>query len=233
MKIDAYYSGSHGNCYRLTGGNSTLLLEAGVKIHQVQQAVHYKLASIDGVLLSHEHGDHSHAIKALVRRGVKVYTSAGTATQVGLYDDQYYRLEAMKQYKIGEFAVVPFATKHDAAEPLGFYIAHGADRLVFATDTYNVPNTFKQVTYWMLECNYSEPILRRNLDAGKTPKTLAKRLLTSHFSLENLLRFLSKQDLSYTKKIYLLHTSQDNGDPEVFERRVMQATGKPVQVCGI
>ena len=233
MKIDAYYSGSHGNCYRLTGGNSTLLLEAGVKIHQVQQAVHYKLASIDGVLLSHEHGDHSHAIKALVRRGVKVYTSAGTATQVGLYDDQYQRLEAMKQYKIGEFAVVPFATKHDAAEPLGFYIAHGADRLVFATDTYNVPNTFKQVTYWMLECNYSEDMLRRNMENGTTPKALANRLLKSHFSLENLLKFLSKQDLSYTKKIYLLHTSQKNADPVYFKRAVMEATGKPVTVCGL
>ena len=38
MIIDSYYSGSKGNCYRLTGGNSTLLLEAGVKVHQIQQA---------------------------------------------------------------------------------------------------------------------------------------------------------------------------------------------------
>lgn len=233
MKIDAYFSGSNGNCYRLTGGNSTLLLEAGVKIHQIQQAVHYKMASIDGVLLTHEHGDHSHAVKALIKRGIKVYTSAGTANALGLGENDYCQLEAMKQVKIGEFAVLPFATKHDAAEPLGFYIAQGGERLVFATDTYNVPNTFAKVTYWMLECNYSEYILKKNIDSGKTPKRLASRLLKSHFSIENLLRFLSKQDLSYTRKIYLLHTSQNNGDPEVFERRVMQATGKPTQVCGI
>lgn len=233
MKIDAFYSGSKGNCYRLTGGYSTLLLEAGVKIKQIEEAVRWQLANIDGVLLTHEHCDHSHAVKALIRRGVKVYTSQGTAEALKLSPDDYCRLEAMQQYKIGEFKVVPFATKHDAAEPLGFYIAHGGERLVFATDTYNVPNTFAKVTYWMVECNYSEYILKRNIDAGKIPNALAKRLLTSHFSLENLLRFLSKQDLSYTRKIYLLHTSMDNGDPDYFERRVMQATGKPVTVCGI
>lgn len=233
MKIDAYYSGSKGNCYRITGGNSTLLLEAGVQLQQIERATQYNLASVDGVLLSHEHGDHSHAAKSLIKRGIKLYTSAGTAGALKLKPEDYNRLEAMKQYKIGEFAVVPFATKHDAAEPLGFYIAHGGERLVFATDTYNVPNTFGKVNYWMLECNYGEYILRKNIDAGKVSNKLAKRLLTSHFSLENLLLFLSKQDLSYTKKIYLLHTSQDNGDPEYFESRVRQVTGKPTTTCGI
>lgn len=233
MKIDAYFSGSKGNCYRLTGGDSTLLLEAGVKIHQVQQAVNYHLANIDGVLISHEHSDHSHAVKALVRRGIKVYMSHGTANALELDADSYYKLADMEQIKIGSFTVLPFATKHDAAEPLGFYIAQGSERLVFATDTYFVPLTFKRVTYWMLECNYSEFILKQNIEAGKIHKVLANRLLKSHFSLENLLKFLSKQDLSCTKKIYLLHTSQENGDPEYFERRVRQVTGKPTQVCGI
>ena len=210
-----------------------MLLEAGVQLQQIERATNYNLASIDGVLLIHEHGDHSYAAKSLIKRGIKLYTSAGTAGTLKLKPEDYNRLEAMKQYKIGEFAVVPFATKHDAAEPLGFYIAHGGERLVFATDTYNVPNTFGKVNYWMLECNYGEYILRKNIDAGKVSNKLAKRLLTSHFSLENLLLFLSKQDLSYTKKIYLLHTSQDNGDPEYFESRIRQVTGKPTTTCGI
>ena len=76
-------------------------------------------------------------------------------------------------------------------------------------------------------------MLRRNMENGTTPKALANRLIKSHFSLENLLKFLNKQDLSYTKKIYLLHTSQKNADPVYFKRSVMEATGKPVTVCGI
>ena len=233
MIIDSYYSGSKGNCYRLTGGNSTLLIEAGVKVHQIQQACGYKLSGVTGVLISHEHNDHAFAAKLLIKRGVKTYMSKGTADALGIAAEDYYRLEAMQQIVIGDFKVLPFKTKHDAAEPLGFYIAQGGERLVFATDTYNVPHTFKNVTYWMLECNYCEDMLRRNMENATTPKALANRLLKSHFSLENLLKFLSKQDLSYTKKIYLLHASQKNADPVYFKRAVMEATGKPVTVCGI
>jgi phosphoribosyl 1,2-cyclic phosphodiesterase len=61
---------------------------------------------------------------------------------------------------------------------------------------------------------------------------MRKRLLRSHFSLENVLEFLRANDMSKVQEIYLLHLSDNNSDEAMFKRRVQEVTGKPVYVAG-
>jgi phosphoribosyl 1,2-cyclic phosphodiesterase len=61
---------------------------------------------------------------------------------------------------------------------------------------------------------------------------MRRRLLRSHFSLENVLDFLKANDMSKVQEIHLLHLSDNNSDEVLFRRRVQEATGKPVYIAG-
>ena len=84
----------------------------------------------------------------------------------------------------------------------------------------------------MVECNYAADILYENVKRGAVPEVLKNRLLTSHFSLENVKEFLKANDLSKVQEIHLLHLSEGNSDAERFKQEVMQLTGKPTYIAG-
>src|SRR5690606_20594303 len=125
-------------------------------------------------------------------------------------------------------------TQHDAQEPLGFLLHSRAsnERLLYATDTYYIRYKFPGLTHIMVECNYAADILYENVKRGAVPEVLKNRLLTSHFSLENVKEFLKANDLSRVQEIWLLHLSDGNSDEERFKREVQALTGKPTYVAG-
>src|SRR5690606_25201550 len=106
-------------------------------------------------------------------------------------------IQAKKQFQIGTWTILPFDTQHDVAEPLGFLLSNtSGDKLLFATDTYYIRYKFKGLTHIMIECNYSLDILNENIAAGRVPQVMKKRLMRSHFSLENVKDMLQANDLS-------------------------------------
>ena len=78
MKIEVIASGSSGNCYKISNEDTTLLIECGIPYKKIQEALNFKTTDIDGVLVSHEHGDHSKACKDLIKAGVDLYMTKGT-----------------------------------------------------------------------------------------------------------------------------------------------------------
>lgn len=232
MKITSLASSSRGNCYLIRDGVSSLLIECGVDLKKIRK--HIKLSDLAGCLISHEHQDHSKYAKEIIKY-TGIWTSAGTLSSLDLgpYDYRSTVARPGETFKIGSFLVVPFETQHDAKEPLGFLVYSTAteEKLLFATDTYYIKNRFQDLNYIMIECNYSTEILKANIDAGKIPKAVAKRLFESHFELENVKSFLKAQDLSTVKAIYLLHMSDGNSDAARFKREVQELTGIPTYVC--
>ena len=176
--------------------------------------------------------DHSKAVKEIMHAGIDCYISAGTVEALGLSGHRLNIIKAKQQFRIGTWTALPFDTQHDAAEPLGFLLANQAgDKLLYATDTYYIRYKFHGLTHIMVECNYSLDILKRNVEAGAVPKELKSRILKSHFSLENVKRFLQANDLSKVQEIWLLHMSDGNSDAERFKREVMELTGKPTYIA--
>jgi Metal-dependent hydrolases of the beta-lactamase superfamily I len=232
MDIKVIASGSKGNAYRIRDGTTSLLLECGIPIKLIHKALDYHLTDIDGCLISHEHGDHSRAAQDVLKSGIDIYTSEGTAAALGLAGHHVKIMKAKQQFKIGDLIILPFDTEHDAAEPLGFLITdQSGDKLLFATDTYYIKYKFQRLTHIMLECNYSVDILNQNIEAGRVPGVLKNRLLKSHFSLEHVKEFLQANDLSAVKEIWLLHLSDNNSDAERFKREIEELTGKMVFIA--
>lgn len=233
LQFQPLASSSAGNCYHITDGKSELLIECGIRFQDIRKALDFRVSRIAGVLITHEHLDHSRAAADLAKAGVNIYASAGTIAARGLTGHRVKPINAKEQFQVGTWTVIPFDVEHDAEQPLGFLLANQAnEKLVFITDSYYCRYTFSGLTHIAIECNYSLRILDENIAAGRVHPAMRKRLLRSHFSLENVLDFLKANDLSKVQEIHLLHLSDNNSDEAIFKRRVQEVTGKPVYVAG-
>jgi phosphoribosyl 1,2-cyclic phosphodiesterase len=225
ITFTAYASSSAGNLYRVSDGVSSLLLECGIPVKKIRTALDYKLHDISGVLLSHEHMDHAKAAKDIIAAGIDLYCSNGTAQALGLYSSRVRIIEALTQFTIGPWTILPFETQHDAQEPLGFLVQNGQDKILFATDTFYVRHRFVGLTGIFIECNYSKKTLAKDMHPAHR-----KRLLRSHMSLEVLIKLLAANDLGTVREIRLLHLSEGNSDERLFKDTIQGATGIPVYI---
>lgn len=228
--IKTLASSSSGNCFILSDNTTTILLECGIPFKKIQQGVGFNLSGVSGVLVTHSHKDHSHAVSDLIKSGINCYMSAGCARELNISGYRVKTVPALKPFTVGTFKVIPFDVKHDCAEPFGYLVKSEATgkSVLFLTDTYYVSYQFKGVDVVMIECNY---ITDRLMNSDTHPE-LKKRLLTSHMSLDSCLKFLNEQDLSKCRMIYLTHLSKERGDAEVMRRAVSRATGCQVEVAG-
>jgi len=231
IDVKTLASGSSGNAYLITDGHTPLLLECGISYRDIQIALNFETSKIAGCLVSHEHKDHTKGLRDVLKAGIDVYASAGTIESENITHHRLKPIQAKKQFEIGTWTILPFEVEHDAKEPLGFLLQNKqGERLLFATDTYYVRYRFNNLTHIMVECNYSMDILEKNIDDGIVHSAMKKRLLTSHFSLENMKEFLMANDLSKVEEIHLIHLSDTNSDEARFKREIQALTGKPVYV---
>jgi phosphoribosyl 1,2-cyclic phosphodiesterase len=157
--------------------------------------------------------------------GVGAAVESGIAEALGIeLHHRTHIIEAMKQFSIGPWAILPFDTIHDAAEPLGFLIRHeSGEKILFATDTMFVKYRFPGLTLTCIECNYSKRTMSEDMHPAQR-----HRLLRSHMSLETVLDFLDANDMSMVRELRLLHLSDDNSDERMFKEKIQGATGIPV-----
>ena len=167
-----------------------------------------------------------------MKYGIDIYCSAGTAETAGLSGHRLHIVKAKQQFNVGPWRIMPFDTRHDVKEPLGFLIANGEDKLLFATDTFYLRYKFKCLTHIMLECNYDIETLDENISTGYVDERRRSRLLRSHMSLQQCKATLQANDLSRVREIYLLHLSYKNSDAVRLKREIQQLTGKRVYIAG-
>ena len=233
MEITVLASGSSGNAYTISDGATTLLLDAGIPLKEIQIGTGFKVRLLSGAFVTHEHKDHSKAMKDLARIGVDIYASRGTMDACGLSGHRFHAVKALKELDVGTFRVLPFDVEHDAAEPLGFLFTSvaTAEKLLYFTDTYFVRYRFQGLTHIMAECNYTEQGIRDSVAEGHVPIEMVPRLVRSHMSLEHLLEMLRANDMSTVRQIYLLHLSDNNSEAQRMKEAVQRQTGVEVYLC--
>lgn len=224
-------SGSSGNCHLIKTDGASGLIDIGIPWKRIQEAMGFTASSLDFVLVTHRHLDHSGYIKEAIRAGIDVYAIQDVWNSNGISSHRSHTITPMKQFQIKNLTILPFSVPHDV-ENVGFLIADDrGDKMLYLTDCYYSPFIFKNLTLIAIECNYSLDILRANVEAGSVPATLKNRLLKSHFSLENVKEFLKANDLGKVQEIWLLHLSDGNSDEKRFKREVQELTGRMVFVA--
>ncbi len=231
IEIKTLATGSKGNCYHITDGSTPLLLECGISFKDIQKGVNFETSSLGGVLVTHEHKDHCKGVESVLNRGLDVYMSQGTKEALSLEHHRIKTVKSKEQFRVSTWTILPFDVQHDVNEPLGFLLqSDNGGKLLFATDTYYVKYRFKGLTHIMIECNYDQQTLDENVESGRIHPAMKRRVMKSHFSLENLLEFFKANDLSKVEEIHLLHLSDGNSNMERIFKAVARATGKMIYI---
>jgi len=220
MKFKTIASGSSGNCYLLETDEGSLLIEAGIPIKKIKQALNFDFYDVQGCLITHEHGDHAKSAKDIVKLGIDVYGSKGTFKALNYIGHRFVPMTPKKPEFIGNFEVMGFDVEHDVAEPFGFLIKHKEKKLLFATDTYYLRYKFTGLTHIAIECNYVRSVMEDLLDKGLIDINRVARTMKSHLSLENLVEFIKANDLSKVEELHLLHLSDGNSDINIIQDEV-------------
>ena len=237
INIKVIGSGSSGNCYLANINGTQLLLECGLPFKTIQKALNFKLSTIEACLVTHEHIDHSKAVKDLLKNSVDVYATKGTFDALNVKSHRAKTLQKNDtEYKtiiFNNLAVKPFYSIHDAQEPVSFYIRDlkTNESLLFVTDTAYMPYKIPNVDILMVECNYVKSVIDSNVKNDSLNVSLRNRIVKNHMSLETLLKALNQADLSNLKKIYVLHLSDPNSEEKVILEAIQKQTGVIVEIC--
>ena len=238
MRIASLGSGSRGNATLVQHENTTLLVDNGFSLKQFTQRLdrfEIEPGSIDAVLLTHEHGDHSGGIERLCRNhDIPLWTAVGTARAALAPHFQYHRLVAGHTVTIGGIEVMPITVPHDASEPLQF-IFHQLDngkRLGILTDTGHVTRhiieAFSCLDALLLEFNYDPDML----ESGPYPDMLKQRVggNLGHLSNQQSIELLRQIDTARLNCLIAAHISEKNNAPVIVEQLIRQLDDLPAPV---
>ena len=144
MRIVSVGSSSSGNSYIVRAEGHTVILDAGLTCRRIMEALHEVGAGpedVEAILITHEHSDHVKSVRAVARKcqNAVVFASRGT---IGHSDNLRHVPEERlcpvgtgEIIEIGGLSIGTFPLSHDAAEPLGFTVEAGDEKLAVVTDT--------------------------------------------------------------------------------------------------
>ncbi len=230
MQLTVLASSSKANSYLLHNRREALVIEAGVSLLKVKQALDFKLDIIQGCIVSHRHKDHARALRAYANAGINILAPDDVFKEHQCHHRFRVAMPG-KGYKLGGFRIVPFEVQHDIP-CYGYLIDHSdTGRILFLTDTYLCEYVFPGLNHILIQANYCDDILEENILAGIEHPGKRERLLTSHMELKTTKAVLMAQDLSKVENIVLIHLSERNSDENLFAEQISAVTGKPVKVA--
>ena len=197
----------------------------------VKKSINFQLSKIVGCLTTHIHFDHAKYATEYSKLGVKIYGPKDIAERMQFPYDGYHIIQPDKTIRIGGFSVVPFHNFHDV-EIYGYLIRHrDCGTILFSTDSYKIPITIRGVDHFIIEANYSDDILKRNVWNGKVDKQQADRIMLSHMSLQYTVKYLVESEGINASTVTLCHLSERNSDPAMFSHVVQGAIGVPCNIA--
>lgn len=226
LSFCSFSSGSSGNCYLIKSENTALLVDAGIsgkKILEGLEKTQTKLDLLLGLLITHEHSDHTKSIRVLTKKhsGLQAYANEKTWSMIGLdiCEGQKKTFATGQTFFIGDIEVKPFQVSHDAADPVGFSFYSKGKQISVVTDTgYLSQEIMGEITnadILILEANHDVDMLKM----GRYPWFLKQRVLGEEGHLSNvaageaLVKLITEKEKE--RRVLLAHLSRENNFPEM------------------
>ncbi|MDQ2918254.1 MAG: MBL fold metallo-hydrolase [Verrucomicrobiota bacterium] len=232
-------SGSAGNAALIATDHCKLLVDGGLSARQL--VVRLALCGVmpeqlDGVLLTHEHGDHVCGLEVLCRKfHVPVYCNALTAEAIrydcdSLGAHRNWRLfRTGAEFSICDITVQTFPVPHDAVEPVGYAFHAGGSGLGFITDlgypTKMLVERLREVHTLVIETNHDEKLLQA---CQMRPWPVKQRIMSRHGHLSNAAAAGVIEQLLPGKiqRVVLGHLSRDCNTPDLARAAVQSLLAK-------
>jgi phosphoribosyl 1,2-cyclic phosphodiesterase len=219
-------SGSAGNSALVATDHCRLLIDGGLSARQILTRIALcgiTPEQLDGILLTHEHGDHVCGLDVLCRKfQIPIYCNALTAEAIRYGCDS---LGAHRNWRIfhtgAEFSVCDinvqtFPVPHDAVDPVGFAFHAGNGGLGFITDlgypTKMLVERLRKVQTLVIETNHDEKMLQND---PHRPWPVKQRIQSRHGHLSNIAAASVVEQLLPGKieRVVLGHLSRDCNTP--------------------
>jgi phosphoribosyl 1,2-cyclic phosphodiesterase len=236
MKLTVLGSGSTGNAVLIVAGETRVLVDAGLSAKEIARRlalVGEDVQRLDGVLVTHEHGDHAGGLRVLLRSvDCPVYISAHTCEayiserenvtneeprkRAAALSDRVEPIESSKDFRIGEIDFHPFTIPHDAVDNFGFTATHQGVKIATLMDfghiTTLITEQLRGCAAILIESNHSRDMLKA---CDAYPWELKQRILSrlGHLSNEDIADWLRDGFDGVADYIVLTHLSQRANNP--------------------
>ena len=218
MRVTILASGSSGNVVLLQTAETSVLIDIGLTAKRINghlTTLDVEANSLAGVLLTHEHGDHTKGLRVFcANSSVPVFTNPLTADSLkrsGVVANWNF-FASGAEFQIGDLRVLPFSVPHDAADPVGFVFRHAESSFAVLTDlgyaTKQVVNCVQGVSALLIETNHDETMLQNDT---KRPWAVKQRILSRHGHLSNVAAadIVANVATTQLRHVLLGHISED------------------------
>lgn len=239
MKLCTIASGSSGNCTFVGSEHTKLLVDAGIsgkKIENGLESIEVKPDELQGILVTHEHMDHIQGLGVLARRHhVPIYGTVETINSIlrmknigKISEELLHYVRPDEAFLINDITVEPFATSHDASNPVCYTLCADGHKIGMATDLGKfdeyIVSKLTGSEILLLEANHDENMLM----VGAYPYYLKQRIIgeKGHLSNETSAKLISRLFHNKLKFITLGHLSKENNYEELAYETVRMELNK-------
>jgi len=234
-------SGSEGNALVVEAAGAgpgarpfRVMIDCGFGLREAERRlarIGCEPGSLDGILVTHEHGDHVGGVFRLARaHRIPVYLTYGTLracrTAAG-HADLVRVIDSHRPFDLPGLRVEPFPVPHDAREPVQYVLDDGVARLGVLTDighpTAHLPQALARLTALVLETNHDAGLLAHS----DYPATLKRRISGPYGHLENAdaARVLEALDRSRLRRVVAAHLSRQNNRADLARAALASVLG--------
>jgi len=192
------------------------------------EAANIKPERLDGILISHEHTDHTCGLPQISYEWrATAYLTEATLREIRrtLPESATKKLTRVEHiragdiFTIGDIEITAFAIPHDAADPVGFTFRVNGTKVAIVTDLGYLPELVKhhlrESDCLILESNHDLEMLK----VGPYPWHIKQRVMsrTGHLSNTVVSEFLADPDVfdARPRYIVLAHLSEQNNTPDL------------------
>lgn len=240
MRFTVLGSGSTGNAVLISSENTNVLVDAGMSAREILRRLgevgvgHDRL---DGILITHEHGDHAGGLRVLMS-SVDCPVFISRPTEDSYYDtraggqnggsesskrraalkDKTVEIESTREFRIGDIDFEPFSVPHDAADNFGFAAKKDGVKVATLMDFGHITDLIKEKLSGcdaiVVESNHSRDMLRA---CSVYTWDLKQRIMsrTGHLSNEDLSEWLQNDFDGSARHVVLAHLSQRANEPHL------------------
>lgn len=242
MEIIILASGSKGNAMNIKSNNSNILIDIGISYQVLKSKLKENMVDIKSIkhlFITHEHSDHIKGLQVFLKYhgDVTVYLSLGTYESLDTKTKEllinYVILKSDNTYEILNFKFETYGLSHDAKEPLGFVISSNNKKVVIATDTGYIDESYfdllSNADFYLLEANHEPSLL---MDSSR-PYYLKQRIISEkgHLSNHEASYLIDKFIPDDKKAVWAVaHISEDCNNLHLIEKSIVRIIKDPTKV---
>ena len=217
-------SGSRGNAAVIHGPEGNLLLDAGFTARELERRLvscEIEAGSIRGVLLTHDHSDHTKGCRVFADRyQIPAYMTAPTLQEgrrANFLPEHKFLISPGTAFDLCGVKIEPFTVPHDAVSTIGYVFQACGHRIGVATDLGHLNLLARQklrgCSLLMLEANHDPSMLF----ASSRPVQLKRRIFgrQGHLSNADAMAALEELLTPECRSVVLAHISSECNNCEL------------------